>query len=240
MIKKVHYDDHYYSFTTAQAKPLSQGGGYPLTQFQDWIGGPTDTLEYPCRKIVFTLRSRDQGWGGSFSDRGSYRGSWTWFEAGKERFDRNAPYPKDTPEKKAPVQGVVEEEAAGSSTLGRSNELPTPYFPVYAARSIHPALEPGQEAFHHELHPSPKLMIQRNKAATRQLTTHKVVWSWKDDIDPLSSEKLSELGRGPETGNGDFVRNLTLGDVVTVWAKARFGGWANHIESVKVDIYWAL
>lgn len=240
MIKRVHYDDHYYSFTTAQAKPLSHGGDYALSQFQDWIGGPTDTLEHPCRKIVFILVSRDQGWGGQSQDRGSYRGSWTWFEAGKERFDKNATHPKDAPEAKAPAEGAVEDEAGSSSSPGPSNHIPTPYFPVYAARSILPALEPGQDAFHHELHPSPQLTIQSNKAATRQLTTHKVVWSWKDNVDALSSEKLSELGRGPETGDGDFVRNLTLGDVVTVWAKARFAGWTNHIDSVKVDIYWAL
>ncbi|KAJ0122901.1 hypothetical protein J7T55_011362 [Diaporthe amygdali] len=240
LIKKVHYDDHFYSFTTARAKPLSEGGDYSLSQFQEWIGGPTDTLEHPCRKIVFTMRSRDQGWGGGHEDRGSYRGSWTWFEAGKERFDKNATHPKDTPEKEALVEGDSKEAAGSSSPHGPQHEIPTPYFPVYAARSFQPALEPGQEAFHHDLHPSPELTIQRNKAATRQPTIHKVVWSWKDDTNPLSPEKLSELGRGPESGNGDFVRNLTLGDVVTVWAKARFAGWTNHIERVKVDIYWAL
>lgn len=241
LIRRTHYDERYYSFTTAQAKPLSDGGDYSLAQFQQWIGGPTDTLEHPCRKIVFTLRSRDQGWGGQPQDRGGYRGSWTWFEAGRERFDRNAQPPKDTAEKKAPVDGTVEGEMGSTTSyLDPSGETPTPYFPVYAARSMHPALEPGQEAFHHDLHPSPTLTIQRNKAATRQLTTHTVVWAWKDNVDPLSSEILSEMGRGPETGNGDFVRGLTLGDVVTVWAKARFAQWANHIDSVKLDIYWAL
>lgn len=240
MIKKAHYDEQYYSFTPPQAKPLSEGGDYSLSEFQQWIGGPTDTLEHPCRKIVFTLRSRDQGWGGHPQDRGSYRGSWTWFEAGKERFDKNAVHPKDTLEKKAPGQGTVEEGAGDSSSPNRNSDIPTPYFPVYAARAIQPTLEPGQEAFHHSLHPSPQLTIQANKAATRQLTTHTVVWSWKDNIDPLSSERLSESGRGPETGNGDFVRELTLGDVVTVWAKARFAGWTNHIDSIKLEIYWAL
>lgn len=240
LIKQTHYDEPYYSFTTAQAKPPSEGGDYSLAQYQKWIGGPTDTLEHPCRKIVFTLRSRDQGWGGQPQDRGSYRGSWTWFEAGKERFDKNAHHPKDTAEKKAPVDGTVDGEKGNTSSVDPNGEIPTPYFPVYAARSIYPPLEPGQEAFHHDLHPSPTLTIQSNKTATRQLTTHTVVWSWKDNVDPLSPETLSELGRGPETGSGDFVRSLKLGDVVTVWAKARFAQWANHIESVKLDIYWAL
>ncbi|KAL1865875.1 hypothetical protein Daus18300_006987 [Diaporthe australafricana] len=240
LIKKVHYDQHYYSFTTARPVPLSEDGDYSLSQFQEWIGGPTDTLEHPCRKIVFTLRSRDQGWGGQHHDRGTYNGSWTWFEAGKERFDMNATHPKDTPEKEAPVEGAVNEKADESSTLGPNEDIPTPYFPVYAARSIQPPLEHGQQAFQHDLHPSPEFTIQRNKSAFRQSTRHKVVWSWKDSADPLNSEKLVELGRGPESGNGDFVRNLRLGDAVTVWAKARFAGWTNHIEAVDVAIYWAL
>ncbi|KAG8167499.1 hypothetical protein KVR01_003188 [Diaporthe batatas] len=240
LIRRTHYDERYYSFTTAQAKPLSEGGDYSLAQLQKWIGGPTDTLEHPCRKIVFTLRSRDQGWGGRPQDKGSYQGSWTWFEAGKERFDKNALPPKDTAEKKAPLDGTVDGEVVPTSSLDRDGEIPTPYFPVYAARSIQPELEPGQEAFHHDLLPSPALTIQKNKTATRQPTTHTIVWAWNDNIEPLSSEILSEMGRGPETGTGDFVRSLALGDVVTVWAKARFAQWVNHIDSVKLDIYWAL
>ncbi len=40
--------------------------------------------EYPCRKLVFRLVSHDQGWGGGSSDRGTYKGSFTWFDVGKE------------------------------------------------------------------------------------------------------------------------------------------------------------
>lgn len=38
---------------------------------------------HPCRKIVFTLLSHDQGWGGGQSI-GHYDGSYTWFDVGKE------------------------------------------------------------------------------------------------------------------------------------------------------------
>lgn len=47
------------------------------------------TLTHPVRKIVFKLRSKDQGWGGGHGDRGTYRGSWSWFEAGLEKFDKD-------------------------------------------------------------------------------------------------------------------------------------------------------
>lgn len=36
-----------------------------------------------CRKVVFELRSHDQGWGGS--DKGKYDSSYTWFDVGLER-----------------------------------------------------------------------------------------------------------------------------------------------------------
>lgn len=51
---------------------------------------------------------------------------------------------------------------------------------------------------------------------------------------------LAEIGRGKATGDGEFVRNLKLGDIVTVWAKARFPGWVNYVDRVKVDVYWAI
>jgi hypothetical protein len=71
---------------------------------------------------------------------------------------------------------------------------------------------------------------------------HVIEWSWTDDIHPESpeAEKLTEEGRGKETGTGEFVRNLQLGDVITVWGKARFPGWSNHVNGVTVDIYWAV
>lgn len=34
------------------------------------------------RRIVFTYSSKDQGWSSYSSDHGTYRNSWTWFEAG--------------------------------------------------------------------------------------------------------------------------------------------------------------
>ena len=60
---------------------------------------------------------------------------------------------------------------------------------------------------------------------------------WTDDWD---EDSLEEEGRGPQTGNGEFVRSLKLGDIVSIWGKARFRGWVNHVQKVKVDLYWAV
>lgn len=41
--------------------------------------------EHPCRKIVFTLKSHDQGWADDISNKGTYVSSWTWFDVGLEK-----------------------------------------------------------------------------------------------------------------------------------------------------------
>lgn len=129
-------------------------------------------------------------------------------------------------------------ESSGAPESGA--ELPNPYLPVYAIRSVYPTLEENQNTFHHDLLPSPTHTIQLNRTAKGDALTHKVVWSWTDNLAPPTAEALKDLGRGEETGRGDFVRDLKPGDVVSVWAKARFGGWANYVDNVTVDVYWAL
>lgn len=74
------------------------------------------------------------------------------------------------------------------------------------------------------------------------MRTHVVTWSYLDDTvsDSDDGMKLETEGRGRGTGDGSFVRDLRLGDVVTMWGKARFPAWVNHVEKVKIDIYWAV
>jgi len=88
-----------------------------------------------------------------------------------------------------------------------------------------------------------EMAIQRNVTATRSTKEHIIVWSDKDDIsNPESAEAvaLEKLGRGRATGSGEFVRNLKIGDVVTVWGKSRFAGWTNTVEEVQIDVYWSV
>jgi hypothetical protein len=107
---------------------------------------------------------------------------------------------------------------------------------------VDPSLPPSSEKrFQHELLPT-AAKIQANKTAHPDWMTHKVEWRWTDGVDPNSNEadKLDEVGRGSATGDGEFVRSLKLGDVITVWAKSRFPGWVNNVASCKIDVYFAV
>lgn len=84
--------------------------------------------------------------------------------------------------------------------------------------------------------------IQRNRTASIDFTDYEVTWTCWDVISPDSAEaqELMEQGKGRRAGDGEFVRSLKLGDVVTVWGRAMHRGWRNTVESVEIDIYWAL
>jgi len=181
---------------------------------------PDPLITHPCRKIVFTIRSRDQGWGGDQQDHDTYHGSWTWFEAGVERWTNNA------------GDGSPEAQQQPSLVL---EDLSTVYPTVTGSEA--------DTGFDHPLHPQEHLKIQCNKTAARETQEHRVVWSYTDDTDPENETAAAELaanGRGTATGDGKFVRDLKLGDIITVWGKTRFQGWTNNVESVKVDVYWVV
>jgi hypothetical protein len=128
----------------------------------------------------------------------------------------------------------------------KSNTSEAVPLPVCALRPLYPEIDTvaGEKmGYSHPLQPQDKWVIQHNKTADRTWQDHVVTWTWQDDIQPGSeaSEKLrTEKGRGRETGDGSFVRDLKMGDVITVWAKARFSAWVNHVEKVKIDVYWAV
>lgn len=139
---------------------------------------------------------------------------------------------------------------AHTGSAGQQTQQQKPSLNLDDLCTIFPEVKPDEKraegyTFDHPLHAREDLKIQCNLTATKEPKVHRVVWSYTDDVDPErdveAAEKLATTwGRGKATGNGKFVRDLKLGDVVTIWAKARFGSWCNYVHSVKMDVYYAI
>ncbi|EFX01940.1 hypothetical protein CMQ_5011 [Grosmannia clavigera kw1407] len=210
------------SYTTEPLEPAQLQQEYGRDELVHWLGRRAPALEHPCRKIRFRLISHDQGWGGGGPKKDEpYKASYSWFDVGLERYDAV--------------------DVAGTSVLG--SDTPPRH---HALRSVQPAVRPAEDdpvqlTLHHPMLPSSQ-RLQSNRTAVRTATTHDITWSWLDRLadDPAARDDLERLGRGPDTADGAFVRDLRVGDVVTLWAKARFPGWANVVELAQVDVYWAV
>ncbi len=236
-------------------------------EVRSWLPpGLASTIVHPCRKIVFTIVSRDQGWADNTRAKGSYKGSYSWFDVGLERYGpvssgaEGVPGPNEAGEDAPPpvtlrtiCPGVVEIPPEPSPPAAP----PVPPVPLSGPSRRYPARTASSAAYKFDipLLPGPDV-LQFNRLATRQFTEHVVTWSWTDDTpaptpapaeggDPAATDgdsphPLEEDGRGVATGDGAFVRSLRVGDVVTVWAKTRFSGWCNVVSRVRVDVYWAV
>ncbi|CAI4211400.1 unnamed protein product [Parascedosporium putredinis] len=172
-----------------------------LKHFEKYLGEAMPPLKNPVRKVVFTLKSRDQGWGGGPSH-GMYEGSYTWFEAGVEKFDIDA---QSTDRSTNPTT---------SSHIANSGRFSP-------AEHEWRRVQPGCRTVTHDAYHHLDLAGRRRERLPE-------------------AEDLTLFGRGAGTGDGNFVRNLEVGDVITVWAKSRFPGWVNNVYSVKVSVYWAV
>lgn len=240
------------------ARPRELQAEYPRERLLNLVEGPRPSLQHPCRKIVFDIYSHDQGHGGEYGNQGTYRGSYTWFDAGLERFDMKAGDAPDSPDQRdsttdTPTSAThaglekIDKSAEGTShspgQKDSATDIPAshirPIWPPIASEEV----DPPRARYQHDLLPAPDHQIQCNKTAVRTTQHHHVEWRWDDDVnDPesLEAEELENAGRGRLTANGEFVRNMKLGDIVTVWARARFPAWQNNIEKVEVKVYWAV
>ncbi|ORY67256.1 uncharacterized protein BCR38DRAFT_426502 [Pseudomassariella vexata] len=222
-----------------QAMPKELRAEWSIDTLRHFADDPKPTLEHPCRKIEFNIVSHDQGWGGIKADHGTFHGSWTWFEAGIERFDANAECAGDCLDcQQSSEKGVDLPTCSIRPVWPRIIKDSQVTVPMNNANGNAGDEDSGPiTRYHHELHPTADHKIQCNKVATHDVQHHHVEWRFDDDLSP---EELVQVGRGSGTGDGKFVRSLKLGDIVTIWGHARFSGWCNHIEKVEVKTYWAI
>lgn len=79
-----------HSYPVKQPTPWPAGKAVPNSATDEvlelWRANSKPLNKHPCRKIVFTLKSHDQGWGGDMTTRDDkYAGSYTWFDVGLEK-----------------------------------------------------------------------------------------------------------------------------------------------------------
>lgn len=131
---------------------------FPTTPPQPWLPPdkfPTDATsevkaqmlkssqvrgEHPCRKIVFSFKSHDQGWGGTREQKNTYKGSYTWFEAGKERLTafKDFPSPKTATTRADEIAEPSDEETAEAiRPSDQQHREQPPHFPfAYPLNSV--------------------------------------------------------------------------------------------------------
>lgn len=162
---------------------------------------------HPCRKIVFSILSHDQG-GYPDGAPDSYHGSFTWFDA--------------------EVIHKAHEPSQRDGIHQRMN--PIDMSPKHYAPND-PLLLPRDNA------------LQRNRARRRSAKRHTVVWHHLDNTaadSPEAEDVDRDSGRGRDTLDGRQVREMELGDSIVVWARARFPGWKNYVDSLTVRVFWAI
>ncbi|KAF8458310.1 hypothetical protein BGX38DRAFT_1326218 [Terfezia claveryi] len=279
----LHAESHQTTYQTKAAKPLFPASDLSFLErdtasvLEQWAKHSIPRGKNPCRKIVFTLNSMDQGWGGRPEHHGTYKDSYTWFDVGLERFtalkcsesedwvqtevQRDISFAaqgRDDGRWLARPEGRVEWIASSVPLTNvpppspieptiHPHPPPTPQSPgtylKYNLLTIIPETIVDSEhlRLHHPFLP-PATGLQKNVMGRAQKKIHTITWSYDDNVNPDSAdaEDLELHGQGKQSMTGNFVRCLNVGDVVTLWARARFPGWRNIVEQVSMDVYWAV
>ncbi|KAI4153308.1 MAG: hypothetical protein LQ340_002388, partial [Diploschistes diacapsis] len=230
-----------------RSKPLCIGACETFHAEVEQGDASEPALEYPTRRVIWTIRSHDQGFSGEAAHtKGTYTYSYTGFDPGVERF-----HPAQGAESTPHNHWTSSEYLAawlGPTTYNAYGEPLAQEWPgATKPDAWGPPLEHPDKA--HYAVPNPPIwprkgwangdmQVQVNVQAKRATTEHTIVWDWMDDIDPESDRARDELepkGRGAFTGDGRLVRKLQRGDCVTLWAHAFFPEWVNNIESASIE-----
>jgi hypothetical protein len=210
--------------------------------------GPVPLLK--PRKVVFKLKSRDQGWSNNTVDHGTYRGAQSWFEATIFREDEE--FQGQT--RREPLEGLL--------LSGVESEVPRYQMsntaPLFFVGSNPEQMMRIVKRNGYGCRPNgDKLtwMLQRNLVASTRAVEHTVEWTLNDDIIDPSEEESPETGAG--FGRG-FVAALEKGDRIGIWARAmvrhhqtitcegeiltfvQYPRWQNRVEGAEITVYYAL
>jgi len=174
---------------------------------------PVPTAARRVKEITFWTSSRDQGNSGESREvKGTYRCSWTWFEAMILR----------------PVDGEVGGDTEVDEDIARQG-----YFDTTDENKEWPPRG-------YQLVEGGPWRVQTNINSSWTTREHVVRWHFREkEEEPV---EIDELGYVIENGAGQgigFVRALKPGDKVVLLARAIFPGWCNYVEGAMVDMVYA-
>ncbi|RPA94644.1 hypothetical protein L873DRAFT_1700735 [Choiromyces venosus 120613-1] len=187
-----------------------------------FIGDYPARGQYPVRKIVFKIVSKDQGWS-SNEGRGTYNGAWSWFEVNVQR-----------PSSIGAITIADLEPLANAIEITKTktdDDINSPWKPVVVTKKSDIKDNRSLKSKSVERN---TWHLQSNVHAGDDWKTHLV--TWKHD-GPDSGNIDGSTGAG--TG-ADLVRCLKPGDRINLVAKARFPGWANSVRSAEVHVFYAV
>ncbi|OJD26318.1 hypothetical protein ACJ73_02304 [Blastomyces percursus] len=168
------------------------------------------------KAVRFEIVSHDQGWGGEAGTQGTYHGAFSWFEATilrrKQRSGAGVVPPPN-----------VEPPVPDRTYIGYS-EAYRPFGWDFATD------DKGDMLI---------WSVQQNKVAVGEHQTREIVWMLDGDGvkgHEQAKSKDEDTGSGPGDG---FVRTLRPGDVICLWARAIYPGWANVVKKAKIEVAYS-
>ncbi|KAG2158225.1 uncharacterized protein EDB93DRAFT_1246076 [Suillus bovinus] len=188
-------------------------GGLPPTELE--CAPPTRAK--PFRMIEFQLWSHDQGWGGDHDCQGTYNGAYSWFDASVERLDSMSYFTRSIEWPSSLLFTAADAQRLTDNVTFIQKDIKQPFLP-------------------------PPSTLQKNIVAERQTTHHVITWTDLDDVKEGSPEAIAagNRGQGWKSYDGSFIRDLQVGDCITLWMRARFPGWKNEAMKAKITVFWAV
>ncbi|EEH46731.2 uncharacterized protein PADG_02829 [Paracoccidioides brasiliensis Pb18] len=161
--------------------------------------------------VRFEIASHDQGWGGELGTEGTYNSSFSWFEA---KILRRLHHLSDKLEP-PPDLGPMDKYAT-----------PAEYSDAYRPVGWNFVKDGNGRVL--------TWPVQKNSVATRDTQIREIVWTV--DRKHQKEEVVEDSGSG--SGEG-FIRALQPGDVIFLWARAIYPGWANYVEGAMIEISYS-
>ncbi|KAK6362637.1 hypothetical protein TWF730_000092 [Orbilia blumenaviensis] len=210
-------------------------------------------------KLIFNLRSRDQGGSSYPESHGTYKAGWSWIQV--ELWRNKAS--EERPDSGAGLAVLadklsVKERSFNGSTIDQvyddySDESDDPdsfycwhYYHGYSQR-----MEEDDDKY--------KIgtwILQRNVHAKREFTSHEIIWDSRIDEPSVHKVPLPErdltyrdevkwngivrFWRNGHVANGRFVRELKPGDEIRVVMRAMFPAWSCIVEKCNIECWWNL